>query len=158
MFENALVHKCVPLSVLMLGWYGTGSSDSFFLLQEVNSMFDSLYNQLSGLRVLVSSADPKTGKPHSIGSPTRGRSKSVAVVHDDAAAEPSPHLRQAERLFDLWQERMEEDQAELQEAMRAVSSTVGTVCGPTRADLMHRPQLMLSHHFHFEYIRYSAPA
>lgn len=98
------------------------------LLQEVTNMFENLQSQLTSLRLLVLSADPKTGRPNSNGSPTRVRSKSVAVVPDVAVPEPSPLLRQAERLFDLWQECMEEDSSQLREAVRAVSQTVDTVC------------------------------
>lgn len=90
-------------------------------------MFENLQSQLSSLRMLVSSADARTGKPQSVGSPTRGRSKSVAVVPDVTPAEPSPHVQQAERLFDLWQERMEEDHTELREEIRAASHAVDTV-------------------------------
>lgn len=117
-------------------------------------MFENLQSQLASLRLLVSSADPKTGKPQSIGSPTRGRSKSVAVVQDVAAAEPSPHLRQAVRLFDLWQERMEGDHAQLREGIRAVSHTVDTVCDPSHC---HWPELatVTTYAMYYKHLSYS---
>jgi hypothetical protein len=98
-------------------------------MQEVGSMFENLQSQLERLRILVASADPKTGKPQSTGSPTWGRSKSV-VVAAEGATEPSAHLRQAEILFDSWKELMADDQKELSEAIRAISHSVETVLAP----------------------------
>ena len=101
--------------------------------KEVTGTFDKLQQQMASLRVLAADEDPSIGGKHATASPLRNsRSKSVATGQllpeaDTGSSQPAQRKRQVKLLLDQWYRRMEEDLGELMDAVREVSTTVGTV-------------------------------